>query len=255
MSNFAPAVEAATKIISFLSESDMEVGISEISRGTELNKNIVFRTLNSLEKEGWIYCNDQKYSLTLLPFKLASRAVSRVSLNTVALPVLYELHNATGESTYLGVLKKDKVMYIQHLDGVRDVRVAGRVGGEYDLYCSAPGKILLAYADEAFIKNYIEQYMGGVLEPRTQFTITDPDLLLEELAWIREKQYATDREEFGNGISCVAAPVFDYTGNVVGCVGNSAFTINHDSESVIRRLLPEVTKAAEQISIRLGGIQ
>ncbi len=255
MSNFAPAVEAATKIISFLSESDMEVGISEISRGTDLNKNIVFRILNSLEKEGWVYCNDQKYSLTLLPFKLASRAVSRVSLNTVAMPVLYELHNVTGESTYLGILKKNKVMYLQHLDGVGDVRVAGRVGGEYDLYCSAPGKVLLAYAGETFIKNYIEQYMKEALGSRTQFTITDPALLLEELEQIREKQYATDREEFGYGISCVAAPIFDYTGKVVGCVGNSAFTINHDSQSVIAKLLPEVTKAARQISVRLGGIK
>ena len=249
MSNFAPAVEAATKVISFLSESDMEVGISEISRGTELNKNIVFRILNSLEKEGWVYCNEQKYSLTLLPFKLASKAVSRVSLNTAAFPVLYDLHNVTGESTYLGVPKKDKVMYLQHLDGVRDVRVAGRVGGEYDLYCSAPGKILLAYAEEAFINAYIERYM----EPRTQFTITEPGALLKELGEVRKKQYATDCEEFGYGITCVAAPVFDHTGKVIGCVGNSAFTINHDSKSVIERLLPEVTKAAREISVRLGG--
>ena len=38
MSNFAPSVEASTKIISFLADSEREVGISEISRGTEINK-------------------------------------------------------------------------------------------------------------------------------------------------------------------------------------------------------------------------
>ena len=69
MSNFAPAAESATKVIKFLAECEQETGISEISRGTEINKNMVFRILNSLEKEGWVYCNEQKYSLTLLPFK------------------------------------------------------------------------------------------------------------------------------------------------------------------------------------------
>ena len=41
MSNFAPAVEAATRVITFLANCEEEIGVSEISRGTELNKNMV----------------------------------------------------------------------------------------------------------------------------------------------------------------------------------------------------------------------
>ena len=99
MSNFAPAVEAATKVITFLANCEEEIGVSEISRGTEINKNMVFRILNSLEQEGWVYCNEQKYALTLLPFKLASKPLSRLSLNTAATPVMYDLLGKTGEST------------------------------------------------------------------------------------------------------------------------------------------------------------
>lgn len=249
MSNFAPAVEAAAKIITFLAECEKEIGISEISRGVDINKNMVFRILNSLEKEGWVYCCEQKYSLTLLPFRLASKAVSRATLNTMSLPILYNLHNTTGESTYLGILKDDKVLYIQHLDGVKNVRVAGRVGGEYDLYCSAPGKVLLAYADIDFI----EEYTSRDLEKRTENSITAKSALMQELEAVRQNGYACDREEFGNGITCVAAPIFDYTGKVVGCVGNSAFTLSRDSQSIIDRLLPPVLRAAKEISVRLGG--
>ncbi len=249
MSNFAPAAEATTQIVTFLAECEQETGISEISRGTEINKNMVFRILNSLEKMGWVYCNEQKYSLTLSLFGLASKPISRLSLNTAATPVLYDLLNKTGESTYLGILKEDKVLYIQHLDGMKDVRVAGRVGGEYDLYCSAPGKVLLAYADNDFI----EEYTSRTLEKRTENTITNKSALLKELEEIRINGYATDREEFGNGISCVAAPIFDYTGKAVGCVGNSAFTLNNNSQSIIDRLLPHILKAAKEISMQLGG--
>lgn len=251
MSNFAPAAEASTKVIKYLAECEQEAGISEISRETGINKNMVFRILNTLENEGWVYCHEQKYSLTLLLFGLASKPISRLSLNTAATPILYELLNETGESTYLGVLKGNKVIYIQHLDGVKDVRVAGRLGGEYDLHCSAPGKVLLAYADADFI----EECASTSLEKRTENSITEKKELLAELERVRQNEYATDCEEFGNGITCVAAPIFDHAGKVVGCVGNSALTLNHDSQSVIDRLLPHVLDAAKQISVRLGGVK
>lgn len=249
MSNFAPAAEAATKVITFLAKCGQETGISEISRGTEINKNMVFRILNSLEKEGWVYCNAQKYSLTLSLFKLASMPISRLSLNTAALPVLYDLLNKTGESTYLGIINEDKVLYIQHLDGVKNVRVAGKVGCEYDLYCTAPGKVLLAYSDNEFI----EKYTSRNFEKQTDNTMTKKPELLKEIDNIKKNGYATDKEEFGNGITCVAAPIFNYTGKAVGVIGCSAFTFNKEFDEKINELLPSVLTAANEISMRLGG--
>ena len=248
MSNLAPAAEASTKIITFLAECEQEIGVSEISRGTGINKNMVFRILNTLENEGWVYCNAQKYSLTLLLFGLASKPISRLSLNTAATPILYDLLNKTGESTYLGIRNDDKVLYLQHLDGIKSVRVAGRVGGEYDLYCSAPGKVLLAHADNDFI----EEYTSRNFDKTTKNTITEKSDILKELENIRINGYATDREEFGNGITCVAAPIYDYTGKVIAAIGCSAFTTNNKCEKIIERLLPEIVNAEKIISERLG---
>ncbi len=249
MSNFAPAAEAATKVITFLAEQPTEVGISEISRRINLNKNMVFRILNSLEKEGWVYHSDQKYGLTLVPFQITSKSLSRMSLSTAAAPAVLALWHATGESTYLGILNEDKVTYIQHFDSTKDVRVAGRIGGEYDLYCSAPGKVLLAYADESFI----DSYTSRSFEKRTPHSVTDKKALLTILKEVRKNGYATDQEEFGGGIACVAAPVFDYTGKAIGTVGCSGFTVSEQSDILIRRLLPHVQKAATEISVCLGA--
>ncbi len=250
MSNLAPAAEAATKVIAFLAEAESEVGISEISRGVELNKNMVFRILNSLEQVGWVYCTDQKYALTLVPFQITSKSLSRLNLSAAATPALHRLWELTGESTYLGVLKGDKVCYLQHLDGTGDVRVAGRVGGEYELYCSAPGKAILAYAEPEFL----ESYLSRSFERRTSHTLTDRAPLVSELEKIRACGYSTDCEEFGHGITCVAAPVFDYTGKVVGVVGCSSFTVSGQCCDVIERLSPLVCDTAREISARLGGL-
>lgn len=249
MSNFAPAAEAATKIITCLAQSEMELGISEIGRCVELNKNMVFRILNSLEEAGWVYCNQQKYGLTLLPFRLTSAALSRMNLNTASLPVLYDLLNETGECTYLGVLHEGQVLYLQHLDGLKSVRVAGRVGGTYELYCSAPGKVLLAHADPEFI----EEYASRDREKRTANTITEKQTLLAHLETVRAQGYAVDCEEFGNGITCVAAPIMDYTGKVVAAIGCSAFTLDGRHGRLVEQMLPKVLAAAEAISVRLGA--
>ncbi len=249
MSNYAPAVEASAKIITFLAECEQETGISEISRETGINKNMVFRILNTLEQEGWVYRNEQRYSLTLLLFRLASKPISRLALNTAATPILYDLLNKTGESTYLGILHGDKVLYLQHLDGVKNVRVAGRVGGEYGLYCSAPGKVLLAHAD----KDFIEEYTSGTFEKNTKNTITEKSELLPELESVRKNGYATDKEEFGNGITCVAAPIYDYSGKVIATIGCSAFTANENHAEIIEKNLPHVLSAARQISAILGA--
>lgn len=252
MSRNAPAVENAIEIINAIANSSQPIGVSEISRVTNINKNMIFRVLNSLEECGWVFCDNEqekKYRLSLVPFKTVSKALDGMSLSTASALSLYKLWEKTKESTYLAILKGDIITYIQHLDSVKDVRVAGRLGGEYELYCSAPGKVLLAYSDEKFIFEYVKKD----LLKRTKNSITDPNLLLEELKAVRKNGYATDKEEFGNGICCAAAPVFDYKGNCIAAVGCSAFTLDGQCDNVIANFKDDVIVAAKEISVNLGS--
>ena len=113
---------------------------------------MVFRVLNSLENAGWVYCenpNEKKYHLTLRPFQMTRKAVDRLSINTAATPFVHQLWKRSGQSTYLGILKEDKVLYIQHFDGIGDLKVAGSLGGLYDLYMHAEyGDDIIATAME-----------------------------------------------------------------------------------------------------------
>ena len=251
MSNFAPAVDNAIKLIEKLADEKEPVGVSELSRKLGINKNMVFRILNSLEASGWVHCSnqpDKKYQLSLRPFNVTSKALCTMSLSSVATPLVYDLWKQTGECTYLAIKSGDKLTYIQHLDGTGNVRVAGTVGGTYELYCSAPGKIILAYSDEAFIGEYTSRRH----KKNTKNTITTKKELLSELEKVRSQGYATDNEEFGNGIVCVSAPIFDYTGSLVGAVGCSVSTVTHTFESVMDDIKPLVIDTAAKISLSLG---
>lgn len=251
MSNFAPAAENAIKVIEGIAAEKEPIGISELSRKLDINKNMIFRILNSLEACGWVYCEesgDKKYSLTLKPFEVTSRSRNRLTLNNVATPLVYDLWKKTGESTYLGILSDDRVLYLQHFDSTGPIKIAGTVGGLYELYCTAPGKVLLAYSTDEFIEEYAERNF----RKNTEHTITEKKVLLEEIERIRQQGYAVDNEEFGNGIICLAAPVFDCTGSVVGTVGCSLSTVEYDRESAVAFLKPLVCEAVTKISGRLG---
>lgn len=249
MSNLAPAVGLSIKLITLLSEQTEAIGISEISRKLDINKNMVSRILNSLEEEGWVYSNKEaKYRLSLLPFQITSKAVTQLSLTNVATPYVYDLWKRFGESTYLGILKDQHVLYIEHFDSIQDVRVAGVIGGTYPLYCTAPGKVLLAFCENA----YIEKYLLGSFKKHTERTLTSCDDIKNELNKIRNNGYAIDNEEFGRGIVCLAAPIFDYRGAVAGTVGCSFSTINCSAETIFDQCGSAVIQTAEQISRCLG---
>ncbi len=251
MSKYAPAVDITVQVIEVLAEEREPIGLSEICRRLDSNKNMVFRILNSLEQSGWVYAEnspERKYRLTLRPFQMTSKVVSRMSLNEVSVGLLNDLWKKLGETVYLAVPYQKSVMYTQHLEGTGDVRVGGVIGGMYDLYCTAPGKVCLAFADTAFQKEYLRKH----LKKRTEQTIVTAAALRKELETIRANGFALDDEEFSKGILCAAAPVFDYTGRILGAIGCSVPTAHYDMEKVMRRIQPAVCETAGKISGCLG---
>ena len=126
-----------------------------------------------------------------------------------------------GETTYLSTADGLDVVVVASVEGSHAVRVRGlHVGFRGSLHARGSGKLILAYADE----ERIEQYLAGGLEPRTPRTIVDPDALLRELAAIRARGYAYDDEEFSEGVSGVSAPV------LLGEVPIAAYTISTPTE-------------------------
>ena len=252
MSNLAPAVGFSVKVIEVLAESNTPIGISEISRRTDINKNMVSRILNTLEEENWVQCDDKfGYSLTLLPFCLSSKVVSRTTLANVGVPLLQKFWKEYGESTYLGILHEDEVLYLTHFDSIQKVRVAGVVGGSYPLYCTGPGKALLAFSGDDYIENYLD---GRELKKYTHNTITDRFELKKELETIRKRGYSLDNEEYGHGIICMSAPIFDHTRTAIGVIGCSLSTVYCSVEEIYDRCGQRLMQTAEQISNCMGCV-
>jgi IclR family transcriptional regulator, acetate operon repressor len=55
----------------------------------------------------------------------------------------------------------------------------------------------------------------------TRHTITDISILEQQFEEIRRLGYGVDREEYTNGVHCLASPLRDHAGSVVGAIGTS----------------------------------
>ena len=90
------------------------------------------------------------------------------------------------------------------------------------------------------------------LSKYTPNTITEPQELLRHLKMIKERGFAVDNEENEVGIRCVGAPVFDYTGKVIGAISVSGPTVTIIQEK-LEQIAESVIEYAKKYLEEWGG--
>nr|WP_275589218.1 IclR family transcriptional regulator C-terminal domain-containing protein [Sporohalobacter salinus] len=126
--------------------------------------------------------------------------------------------------------------------------MASQIGSRGPVHSTGVGKAITAYLDEKEIDNIIEKWG---MPKRTKNTITDLQDFKEHLDLIKKRGYAVDDIENEPGIRCVAAPIFDYNGEVIAAVSVSGPTMRVTKER-ISKLAKKVKETGLQISYRLG---
>ena len=114
--------------------------------------------------------------------------------------------------------------------------------------CSAPGKAIMAYLPNTVRDRYLSYMEFTRYNART---ITTRDAYLEELEKVRKLGYAMDNEEELNGVICIGAPIFNYTGYPCGAIWISG-PKDRLSKEVVRVSADCIRKVAQTISLELG---
>jgi len=129
------------------------------------------------------------------------------------------------------------------------VRVVSRVGSRLPSYCTASGKVFLAYMSEEEINEILP---AEELSTYTPTTLATRKQLKEELEKTAEQGYAIDDEELDQGVRCIATPIRDYTRRIVGAISISGPSMRLSNNRIDEELVPLVLQAAEDLSTRLG---
>ncbi|MGD9995673.1 MAG: IclR family transcriptional regulator [Ilumatobacteraceae bacterium] len=215
-SSLSTSVGKALALLDAFENIDTSLGVSELARRTHLPKSTAFRLLAILEQRQLVERQGNRYCLGSRLFELGHRVsyCRPRSLRDSAVPYMSDLYELTHETVHLGVLDGTDVLYLEKLFGHQRVKAPSAVGARVPAYCSALGKAMLAASEP----NAIGAALVRGLEPRTGYTIIAPALFTEELATVRTRGIAFDREESSVGVNCVAAPIHARNGRLLGAV-------------------------------------
>ncbi|WP_414482539.1 IclR family transcriptional regulator [Limnochorda sp.] len=242
------AVERAFLLLDVLSHR--EAGVSQLARATGLHKATVHRLLQTLLHVGAVEVGAEKgrYRLGLRLLELGGRVLARFELREVAGPYLARFRDETLLTVHMAVLDGTDIVYIEKLDAPTSIHMASTVGSRFPAYCTALGKAILAHLPEAELEAVLSQ---TEFEARTPRTITSADALREHLAMVRSRGYAVDDSENEEGIRCVGAPIFGYTGRVMAALSASGpiFSVTPERVPGLGRM---VARVAREISRAMG---
>jgi DNA-binding IclR family transcriptional regulator len=243
------AVERALQIMDCFSNEQPERGISEIAQHVGLHKATTHRIVTTLVNYGYLErsSDDQKYKLGMRLANLGNKVIKHIELRYEALPFMNALVEKLDEACDLSIFDRGDVFYVEVIKSTHALTISAAVGQRLPPYCTASGKVFLAYLSpeelDAYIKLPIKTY--------TEKTVTKLDELRRQLALFRRQGYSYDDEEYEVGIRAVAVPIFNHQEKVVAALGMPSPTSRMTSDR-----LPEIVKnlkeAGEAISHELG---
>jgi DNA-binding IclR family transcriptional regulator len=229
-------------------EEKQELGVSEISAILGLNKSTVFSLISTLEHMELLEKSDttRKYKPGIELFRLGSM----VSLD-IRHQARYELEclqENIRETVHLGRRSDLSIIFLERFESPHSMKTYTVDAKPLPIYATASGKAILSAMDDAFLSELMDRI---TFQPFTAYTITSKERLIEEIRQSRLDGFATDNEEFEEGLFCIGAPLYDWRGKAEYAISVSGPKVRTKGAKYedIKRL---VIETAGTISKKLG---
>lgn len=234
-----------------MSKSGKYLTLTEISNELDIPKSSALDIIQTLLAKEFIELENPEaktYRIGISIFTVGAKSIQYNNLQEVASEVLTRLSQKTQKTIFLGVPKKDKVIYVSKLESDSPVQSSASIGSSNPMHLTGIGKAILAAmpTEEIAVLYQDEPY-----ERRTAKSITTYQELVNHLSEIRQSGYAIDDKEGTEYIYCFAAPIYNFANKVVAAV--SIASLAEEIKAPEKKAYPElVVAAALEISKKLG---
>ena len=243
------ALQRGLRLLHLFSESPRGLTAKQVAAVSRLPVSTVHRFLANLTTAGFLNRDAEGiHHLGIACFSIGQAAAGQLDIRRLSLPYLRELNQQTRETIHLTLRHGAQAVYVEKLDSSEPVRIHSRIGATVPLYCTAVGKVMLAYLPPDEQERIFPQLDLKRLTPNTVGNLQE---LRTELYRVRKNGYACDLEEHELHIRCVAAPIWDHTGSVQCSLSITAPTLRMPVTR-LRQLAPLIQAAGLKISAELG---
>jgi IclR family transcriptional regulator, pca regulon regulatory protein len=248
------SLERGLAILCVFTPDRPALGISELSRELALTRSTTHRYVATLASLGFLEQDDstRKYRLGPRVLDLGFSMLGSLELREIAAPHLRRLTETTGHTSNLAIRDDTDVILIDRIRGrpgrYHHLEFTLHVGSRLPAYCSATGKVLLAFLPRPDLDRLLERIE---LIPRGPRTLTSKRALLAELEQVRRTGLAVNDEELESALRSIAAPVRARSGEVVAAVNVAIPWSPVAMSELVSRLGPTVQTTAGDIAARV----
>ncbi len=199
-------LQKALVILDAFAAAERPLTVAEVAIRAGVTRPTAHRLIQTLIAEGYLAQDpgDSRITPGYSVLQLAASLLDTNLLRLESLPHLENLARSSGERVSLGILHRHQMLYLAGVEKPSLPTIYSRFGKTAPAYCSAIGKAILAHLPEAELRAYVQNQR---LIKHTENTIADEAALRAELAQIRSKGFAVDREEYSAGTACVGSAI------------------------------------------------
>jgi IclR family pca regulon transcriptional regulator len=251
---YSQSLERGLAILACFTPERPVLGIADIADDLGMSRSTTHRYVITLVALGYLEQGaSRKYRLGLKVTDLGMAALNSTGLREHAHEYLEELRQRTSYTTNLAVLDGTEILYVDRARSFRrgqsKIDLGLHPGSRLPAYCTAMGKLLLAYLPE---NEQAELITEMKLTKQGPNTITSKKALLTELDEIQSEGFAVNDEELAPELHSIAAPARNEAREVVAAVNLAAHTSMISLSELVDALSPHLVSTADRISARLG---
>lgn len=244
-------VSKALQLLGFFNHSRLEIGLSDLTRLSGMNKATVYRLMGELQAQGFVeqIGHDRAYRLGAEVLRLAALREAAVPLLSVSREILHQLCDRTGETAHVSMVQGNRLNTLSHAYSQQHgTRVTMENAEVLAFHATGSGLAFLSFADSGFV----DAILSAPLEMRTPQTQTDPVKLRAALATARARGFAESVGGFEADVHSHAAPIFGADQRPIGALAVAA-PVSRMTPELQSKIRTELKAAALDLTRRIGG--
>ncbi len=207
------SVTRVLQLLRLLADQPGGLALAPLCVSMNAPKTSVLSLLRGLTVHGYLQRSDAVYRLGPESFSLGASLLSARSLDVVAMPFLREAVARSGETALLATIDRaaGQLIYSPIIESTRTIRYAVPAGTTRPLFASSAGRVLLAFQDEAWRREYLQ---SANLRAMTERSVTDRKQLARIIEKVRLDGVAVTIGEVAPDVAGFSAPIFEPDGRV-----------------------------------------
>ena len=232
------------KVVEAFTAENPRLSIAQAAEIAGLDRATTRRCLLTLAELGYCAYDGKFFTVTPRVLRLGTGCLATMPLPRIVQPFLDVLSEQIGQSTSVSILDETEIVYIARAAQRRVMSIALMPGSRLPAYCTSMGRVLLAAAGE---ETTLRLLKASPLVARTEYTVTDIDTLMAEIAKVKERCFAAINQEVEMGLCSIAVPLKAANGRTVAALNVGLAAGKASMEDIEQMFLPPLLRMQAEL--------